>query len=324
MKDTNYAYSVALVRTLENKMLTKSDIDMLLNAKSAQDAVRLLADKGYGGGEMNISNWEQALARELENAWREVQAACPEGTPIDVLLYKNDFHNLKTILKANYSAQPWENLMLKPCTTAPQTIADCIKRAKPEDLPPLMREAAIEAYDVLTKTGDGQLLEVILDKAVFSAMAQSTKIYKNEFFTGYISLSCDIVNMKTAVRGARAGIDRRLCEYALVPHGKFDLQALTDAVEDGMDAVYEIMAQTGYESVVKAAQISVGELEKQCDNMLTDYIKSYKSKAFGFEPILGYLKGKETEIQAVRIIMSGHINNIGREAVAERLRELYV
>ena len=58
--------------------------------------------------------------------------------------------------------------------------------------------------------------------------------------------------------------------------------------------------------------------------MLIDYIKGYKNRAFGFEPILGYLKGKETELQAVRIIISGHINDVPKETISERLRELYV
>lgn len=325
MKDIEYAYSVAFVRTLENKMLTRSDIDMLINAKSTQDAMKILADKGYGGGETaDASKLEIILKNEIEEAWRQVREACPDGAPIDVLLYKNDFHNLKTIMKAIYSSQPYENLMLKPCTIDPQIIAECVKQGTMENLPELIKKPAIEAYDILTKTGDGQLLEVILDKAVFMAMAESVKDYKNEFFTGYIQLNCDIVNLKTAIRGAKAGINRRLCEYALIPYGKIELQPLIEAILDGVDAVYELLVKIGYDTVVEAAQKSLSELEKLCDNILIDYIKSYKSKAFGFEPVLGFLKGKETEIQAVRIIISGHVNNVSKEIITERLRELYV
>lgn len=325
MKDTEYAYSVAYVRTLENKMLSKSDIDMLINARTAEDAMKILADKGYGGGELRMpSELEPILKEELESAWQKVREACPEGAPIDVLLYKNDFHNLKTILKATHSAAKWEQLMLRPCTVEPQLIADAVMQGRLDILPDLLREPAIEAYDVLTKTGDGQLVEVILDKAVFIAMMNSVKEYKNEFFTGYIELNCDIANIKTAIRGAKAHVDRRLCENALIPCGRIDIKALTEAILDGIDAVYDMLERIGYTALVDAAKESLSVFEKLCDNMLIDYIKGYKNRAFGFEPVLGYLKGKETELQAVRIIISGHINNVPKETMTERLRELYV
>ncbi len=325
MKDTEYAYSVAFVRTLENKMLTRSDIDVLMNAKSAQDAMKILADKGYGGGELGApSDIEKILKEELEIAWQKVREACPDGAPIDVLLYKNDFHNLKTILKTTQSSTKWENLMLRPCTVEPQIIADAVMQGKLDELPGLLKAPAIEAYEILTKTGDGQLVEVILDKAVFTAMADSMKDYKNEFFTGYIKLNCDIVNIKTAIRGAKAHIDRRLCEYALVPYGKIDTKVITEAILDGVEAVYDALDRMGYNTLVDAARSSLSEFEKLCDNMIIDYIKGYKNRAFGFEPVLGYLKGKETELQAVRIIISGHVNNVAKETMTERLRELYV
>jgi V/A-type H+-transporting ATPase subunit C len=323
LKDTEYAYSVAFVRTLENKMLSKGDIDILINAKSAQDAMRILADKGYGGGEIAPpSDIELILKNELESAWQNVREACPDGAPIDVLLYKNDFHNLKTILKATHSSVSWENLMLRPCTVEPQLIADAVMQGRLDTLPELLRAPAAEAYDILTRTGDGQLVEVILDKAVFTAMMNSVKNY--DFFKGYIELNCDIVNIKTAIRGAKAHVDRRLCEHALVPYGKTDVKVLADAIVEGVDAVYEVLTKLGYRRQVEAAQSSLSELEKLCDNMLIDYIKGYKNRAFGFEPILGYLKGKETELQSVRIIISGHINNVPKETITERLREMYV
>lgn len=325
MKDTEYAYSVAFVRTLENKMLTRSDIDMLINAKSAEAAMKILADKGYGSGETaQPFEVEDILKSELENAWQLVREACPDEAPIDVLLYKNDFHNLKTILKTTHSSSKWEPLMLRPCTVDPQLIADAVIGGSLDTLPELLKKPAMEAYEALTKTGDGQLVEVILDRAVFEAMADSVKDYKNEFFKGYIELNCDIVNIKTAIRGAKAHVDRRLCEYAFVSYGKTDTRVLTDAVAEGVEAVYEALDKMGFGKLVAAARVSLSEFEKLCDNMLIDYIKGYKNRAFGFEPILGFLKGKETELQAVRIIMSGHINNVPKETMTERLRELYV
>ena len=55
-----------------------------------------------------------------------------------------------------------------------------------------------------------------------------------------------------------------------------------------------------------------------------EYIKKAKLLCFGFEPILAFLIGKEYELQAVRIILSGKINGVPVEIIKERLRDMYV
>ena len=47
-------------------------------------------------------------------------------------------------------------------------------------------------------------------------------------------------------------------------------------------------------------------------------------KTFGFEPLLGFLFGKQIEIQSVRIIITGIKAGIPVENMRERLRDLYV
>ena len=50
MKDTHYAYAVAYMKTLENKMLTGNDYEALLSAPDFNTALKIIADKGYGKG----------------------------------------------------------------------------------------------------------------------------------------------------------------------------------------------------------------------------------------------------------------------------------
>ena len=47
MHETEYAYAVARIRANETKLLTRADIDQLIEAESYEAAVRLLADKGF-------------------------------------------------------------------------------------------------------------------------------------------------------------------------------------------------------------------------------------------------------------------------------------
>jgi len=277
MKDTDFVYASAYTRTLENKMLQKADFEALLSASSYEEALRFLAGKNY------------QVEAELAHAWEEVKYACPEGAPLHVLLYQNDFHNLKTILKAVFSDTAYEPLMLEPWTFSPDEIHRAITQGRPESLPEPFKGPAMEAYQILALDGDGQLAEIALDKALFTAMAEIAKQSKNDFLIGWVDLNIALINKKTALRAGS--------QSAMLDGG----HPLSDAPKE-----------------------SITTLELWCDNQLMAYLRQARQKLFGFEPIFGFLVGKQFELQAVRMILAGLRLGIPAGALRERLRDSYV
>lgn len=325
MQETAYAFAVAFTRTLENKMLTKADLESLLHMDAPAAAMRLLADKGYGGGELYApERLEQLLRAEQEHAFEQVRAACPDGAPIGVLLYQNDFQNLKTVLKAVFSGASWEALMVHPCSAEPALLYRCVAENDLDALPAFLREAAREAYDVLVQTGDGQLCEVVLDRAALLAVARAAEGENSPFLRGWAELKCAVANVKIAVRGARAQVPSMVLGRALIPYGPLSAQRLQQAASQGEGAVREALAESGWEEAAHAAEQSAGALEKWCDNQVMAYLRQAKYQAFGFAPILAFLQAKETELQAVRIIVSGLMGGVPEQTVRERLRDGYV
>ncbi len=64
--------------------------------------------------------------------------------------------------------------------------------------------------------------------------------------------------------------------------------------------------------------------ERWCDDQVMEQIRPAKTKPFGPEPLAGYLLARETEIQAVRILLSVKHNRLPADILRERLREMYV
>ena len=316
MKDTEYTYAVAYIKTLENKMLTQNEIEGLLLSENLQTAIKILKDKGYGNPESTSS--DEMLKAELEKAWTEAKNVCPEGAPLDILLYKNDFHNLKTILKALISGVDYESLLLQPCLVSPSDIVQAIQNVSFDDLAEFIREPARNAYKLITETNDGQLTEIYLDKEYLIAMRDHTQ--KNEFLIGWVDLNISIANMKTVVRAV--GKSKDFISNALIETE--NSQRLCEASLTGKQAVIDAISASGYPQAAEQLSDSFSAFEKWCDNKKTEYIKRAKLKSFGFEPILAFLIGKEYELQTVRIILGGKQNNIPVEIVRERLRDLYV
>ncbi len=328
MKETRFAFAVAYMRTLENKMLEQTDIDAMLAMNGVSDAMKFLADKSYGTGERTGSEGkreiDEMLKAELEKSWQEIREACPKGAPIDVLLYQNDFMNLKTIMKAVFSGGRWEHLMMYPCTAEPHVIYKAVSENDMDELPALLRIPAADAYEVLARTNDGQRAEMILDKAAFSAMRGMAKEAKNKFLAGWVELWAQLTNMKTALRSVRDKRDINFLKEAFLDSAEIGGDALLAAAAQDEAAVLNVFTESGYEDAAEAAKRSISEFEKWTDNALMDYIKSAKNSCFGFEPLVAYLFGKKAELQAVRIVLYGLLNEVPRNILKERLRDMYV
>ncbi|MDD6484224.1 MAG: V-type ATPase subunit [Clostridiales bacterium] len=320
MRETDYAFAVAYVRTLENKMLSPSDIDSLKNAQDAEEALRILEQTGYGDGKKDA---EEMICAELEKSWSEVRGACPKGAPVDILLYKNDFQNLKSIIKAMFGGVDYETLMLRPCTIEPRQMADAVRNGNFSALPELVSDIAAHAFDLLAKTGDGQLMEVYLDRELVEVMYREVKKHKSPFLEGLAKLESDMLNCSVMLRGSAAGIDERLAKEALSDIGSISKPRAVQAILQGHEEAKAYLDEL-YPELVKAWESSPAEFEKQKAYMLSRYLAGARYRAFGIEPIVAFLYTKENEAGMVRIIISGLKNNIPKEIISERLRELYV
>lgn len=322
MHETNYAYAVAYMKTLENKMLTQNEIESLIMAKDTETALKILTDRGFGKNSTSYHTADALLKDELEKVWDEAKNACPKEAPLDVLLYKNDFHNLKAILKSMVYSVEWENLVLRPCVVEPDLISEAIKNNNFKELPEFIKETAKDGYDLITKTGDGQLFEIFVDKKELQTIYDLAKQSKNDFLIEWSKMEVMIANMKIAARCV--GRDRAFIENAIIPVEEINIQRLIDAALVSKEEVAGAISFIGYPRISEALLKSFADFEKACDNLKINLIKKVKNNFFGFEPIMAFLIGKEYELQALRIILSCKQNEVSVDIIRERLRELYV
>lgn len=307
MKDVEYVYAVSYIKTLENKMLTHSDMQTLIMADGIEAAKRFLRERGWVG-----ESAEELLKNELENAWTKAYEVCPEEAPIDLLLYENDFHNLKTILKASVQNEKWDNMVLSPSTVTPNVIEKAIKNKSEDGLPEHLKGVAGEAYQLLTSTMDGQLAEIFIDKAEHIAVLEGAKKTKSEFLIGWAELLIELTDYKTAWRCVAGKKPKDFVKNALI-NPKASLMDTQNAIIEEIKKNYP-----------DADTETIGAFEKWCDNKKLAYAKRAKAESFGFAPIMAFLIGKSFEVKAARIILTCKENGWGEETIKERLRDAYV
>lgn len=320
MNRSDYAYSVAYVRAIENRLLTKSDIENLILAKSADDVLRIISDKGYGSG-ITGENFDKALNDAFTKCFEEITDIAPEDSNLEILLYKNDFHNLKVVLKGvQIGVRDYENYIINPSTVDYETLIKGIASANFDDFPQMLKSVAQKAYDILGKTGDSQLSDTIIDKEAMDYTLLEAKKTKNEFLIGLVKLTNTLTDIKIAARCALTQKDAEFINMAISQDSSINRDELLKTSLGGIASLNDFLSSSGYTEAAKALKKSVADYEKYADNTINDYMKNSKYITLGIEPLLAYIYSKQNEIQAIRIILSAKQNGISEDKIRMRLR----
>jgi len=322
MIDKQYTYAVARIRSKELMLLSKSDVEQLMNCKTEKECLRILTDKGWGKSGDETS--EQLLQTEREKTWELIRELVPDISDFNTFLYNNDFHNLKAAIKQVYTNSKRTDIYLQNGTIKPEQIYNAVKEHDFSNLPDFMRECAEEAYQVQFHTGDSQLCDIIIDRTSLETTYIKGKESENELLAEYAELSVAAADINIAVRSCRTKKGRAFLERALAKCETLDVQSLTNAALSSEEAIYEYLDVTVYAEAVQAIKESLLAFERWCDNLIMKHIRPQKYNSFTLSPLAAYILARENEIKTARIVLSGKRNEISDNSIRERLREMYV
>ena len=318
----DYIYAVARVRSRELTLLSRPDLDQLMACKSFEECLRVLQDKGWGHG-VSVSA-EQLLAEEEEKTWAFIRELTDDLTPFDVLLYPIDYNNIKAAVKTVVTGAAPHQVFLKGGTVDPDLLQKAVRENDLSVLPEDMAQAAESAYHTLLQTGDGQLCDVILDKACLLGILRCGRESGSELLAGYAELITATTDIKIAVRACKTKKSRAFLDAALAPCSTLDVDSLAAAACRELEEVFVYLSATEYAEAANRLKESNSAFEKWCDDRVMGLIKEQKSNPFTIGPLLAYIIARQNEINMVRIILSGKLNELPDSVVRERLRELYV
>lgn len=322
MKKNDYLFAVASVRALENNLLKQSDLEQLINAEDYKKATALLSDKGY---DLNSGqDYSEVLDSELLKVWDYVSAAAPEADALKLFIVKNDFQNLKAALKAEVMKYNAEDFFVTPCIIEHKDLLECVSNRRFNDLPEYISEAAEQAFSTLTKTGNGQLCDAIIDTATLKTILSLAESSGDNVLCEYARLYCVAADIKTAYRAVKTGKNSVFLGYAIAECSGLNKNDIINAALEGEEAFSDYLNNSGLSDYNSALEQGGSVFEKFCDDKMLEAIKKAKMTAFGISPLAAYFVAKETEIKCLRIILSAKQSYVSSEIIRERMRELYV
>lgn len=323
MSDLQYTYAVARVRGLENALFSAATIDQLMACKSYEACLGFLAEKGWGDLD-TPQTAEAILTREREKTWATVRELVKDMTVFEVLDYPNLFHNLKAAIKEVCNGGTYPNIYYKDTDPSPDQIVELVRERDFAGLPKMMTEAAREAYETLLHTRDGQLCDIIIDRACLEAIYAAGRGSKDAVIRDYVESTVAVADIKIAVRAMKTAKTIEFMKRAMAECRSLSVDLLAHAAANGMDAVRDYLSGTDYAECAGALAESPSAFERWCDNLIIKTISPQKYNTFSVGPVVAYALARENEIKTVRIILSGRLNGLTDDSIRERVRDMYV
>lgn len=328
LKDTDYLFISTRLRVLENQMLTRERMERMLEARSNEDAAKVLSECGYQGLEpLTPQALEQSLAQSRAETFAELAAMSPSPQIVDVFRIKYDYHNAKALVKCAASGQSASRMLIDAGRYPAEKFREGMQRGELGELSEPLQKATMEAMDVLSATGDPQRSDFVLDRAYYAELGQVAEASGSSFLQAYVRLMIDAANLKSTVRTLRMHKDLEFLNAVLMDGGNISrtLIASTATSSGSLEAVFTGALQEAAalgDATVKGGHQTA--FEKACDDALNAFLQKSRLTPFGDSVLIAYAAAKENEITAARIIMSGRLAGVPTTSIRERLRDAYV
>ncbi|MBR3988714.1 MAG: V-type ATPase subunit [Clostridia bacterium] len=322
MKSQDFTYAVSRIRMKETKLLSRKDIERLISQNDYQSVLRTLAELDFGGD--NNSDADDILLAEQNKLWSLMAELVEDMSVFDIFRFQNDYHNLKVCVKSVYSNTSPDSMFVSGGTIDAKDLYEKVKNRDYKELPELLGDTAAKSFDILLKTGDGQLCDAVIDNASLKAVALFAAQSQDEVIKDYAELYVDSANIKIAVRGSKLNKSYEFFRKSMAASENLNIELLARSAVKGFDEICSYLATTKYKDAVEYIKTSMSAFEKWCDDLLISGMKKQKSEPFTIGPLIAYILAKQNEIKVVRLILIAKLNSLDDAKINERIREMYV
>ena len=320
----SYEYSFGAVRAREKTLFTRADTEAMLALDSLDALTDWLKDRNYAEGD----SLDELLQNSKKETLQYLVTVVPDPSVFDALLYPNDAHNIKAVMKGLLAGAAYAPLLIAQCTVDTAAIVTAVKENKFALLPEAFAAAAEKAYEVLAHTADARLADAYIDNACMTAQLQKAAETNIAFLEEYIRTDVFYKNVKIALRGAATAAPMSYYETALCDGiDGFEKKEVIAAALKGTDALVDYLSGKDLyrcRAAMEQYREAPAALEKFADNLLMQLARERcKRSGTGAEAAIGFFLAKTAEDRTVHMIAVGIDTDADKETTRERLREIY-
>ncbi|MDI3542423.1 MAG: V/A-type H+/Na+-transporting ATPase subunit [Candidatus Atribacteria bacterium] len=330
--DTRYAYLVGRVRALEVSLLTQKTLENLLRSENLDQALRGVAEIPYWGEVFqNISpriyDIDKVLMTHYWQTIQEINSHPPGDKIARFFIWPFDFNEMKLILKYRIAGKTLEEAY--PTTLDVVRVNRFLGGETREYLPDLWVKAITDSLEAYENYRVIQAVEMVLDRhyleqTYFLAQNIESKVLKN-WLLAFVLLAY----LRAVFRARYQERKGELVRLLFFPQPLFPEGKLIEMLNASPEKVAEEVSNFGFDFLLPEKGIFrndpsyLAEIERNMDNYLLDFIRSYRWKAFGPEPVFGFLWAQNMDVKNLRLVLEGKYFGLENEKIKNKLRECY-
>ncbi|MBR2722523.1 MAG: V-type ATPase subunit [Clostridia bacterium] len=328
----DYLYASARVRALENALIGKERMELLVEARDVDALTATLRELGVEllTDDAGAPLFEETLLHRLRTSYGEAVSLSENAPALRLWLYPYDGNNVKAAIKCFSRGIDARPMMFDFGTVSADEIIRMVETGDFSALPQTLREGAVEATAEYARTKNPQVIDLILDRAVYALMLEDAKESKLEFAISLVQSKIDLVNLLTCVRILRMNngeIGRRLLRQAFLDGGSISEKQIWEWFDGGEAFLWERLSYSAYDSLaarVAESNQSLSAIEREMDSFWMRRIQGVKFVPYGPEVLIAYLLAQEYEVRNLRICIAGKRERLSVEMIRERMRDSYV
>lgn len=346
MRIGEYPYTYARVAAMKAKLLKKADYDKLLKMRENEIA-RYLQDCEYkqqinkfGATLTGAPLVEKAIRENLTETLNKLRAIS-EGslhTLINEYLKKEDFFNIKTILRGKYTKSSNDEVRKLLVPVGELRLDDLNKLISFDDIDKILEYTGLVNHQEIRiaqksfkEKKQFEILEAAIDKVFYKELIKfieglpsEAKIIR-EFLAGEV----DATNIKVILKFKREKIDDNVIKSMVfhssaskIPHQKWTKVLAAKSVEQAMKELehtpYDSIMRKGLEEFQKKNSLSELDLAFQKYLLKRARVKTHQNP-LSIDVILSYMFAKEIEIRNLYVIIKSKQLGLKEEFITKEL-----
>ena len=338
LQPTEYTYASARIRSLENRIVGRERMEILMESRSVEEVMDRLAEYGYAleetdaplaKGEAVSAARETMLLAALREAFSEVEQAVPDPAVFRYLRYPYDCNNIKAAIKCGVRGISAVELLFDFGTVPADRVETLLREEKYEAFPPALAAAIPAAKDAYDRTSDPRRIDTVLDKACYADMLSAAEGGGDATLLSWLKAKIDLTNILTTLRILRMGmrdVGGAFLEETLIGGGTLEVSFFTKVYGEGEAHLWEALSPTAYYRLafVEGDPRPLSAVEKACDDLYMTLVREGARIPFGAPVAGGYLIGCETAAKNIRIVLAAKEAGLDTSVLRERVRLSYV
>lgn len=295
-QNINFAFSIGYIAGLENKLISKYNLNKLKKCETVEEFFSKLKTLKYK--EINFKDYETfevKINENFEKTIEELKEICPEKEEFEYIFCKNNFLKFKIFLKHKFSNIALNNLTAKPFSINPDEIEICLKNNSFESINKIYRKSFEKILEEFKKTENKKQAEILIDKEMYNVLLKISE--KNIFLKKLTQLEITLKNINFAIRFLKNQNNIKcLGEYLL--ENENNKEEILNFAKKGFDELCKIFGKFKVKDTNLKLKQNFNSLEEICENILKEFKKRQTEYFFSFNNILIFIEKlkKENEI----------------------------